>query len=138
MKTVLTSIILFFVSFSLYSQTVLIYDENGNKIHLQEIDSIIQIKFKKNTEKSEKIGVIKMINPDADTSYLNKDRLRIKMKKGSRFTYNDVKNRNSVIYANKSLISKDGTIQIPTDKVLVLIRHDKENTRPKYNPFFLS
>jgi hypothetical protein len=41
--------ILFYFTLSGYSQSVFMYGENGTKIYFQEIDSIVQIKFKKNS-----------------------------------------------------------------------------------------
>ncbi|MDD4198974.1 MAG: hypothetical protein PHZ12_06190 [Paludibacter sp.] len=71
---------------------------------------------------SEKTDIIKMINPETNISQANNDRIWMPIKKGERYPYDDVKKNNSVIYANQSLMSEDGTIQIPTDKVLIQIR----------------
>lgn len=49
MKAIFISLIIFFITLSGYSQSVFMYGENGAKIYFQEIDSIVQIKFKKNS-----------------------------------------------------------------------------------------
>ena len=49
MKAIFISLILFYFTLSGYSQSVFMYGENGTKEHSQRIDSIVQIKFKKNS-----------------------------------------------------------------------------------------
>ena len=111
------------------------YGENGAKIYFQEIDSIVQIKFRKNSENNKKLEIAKKVNPNINISMSKSNRIDIIIGKDKHFDYNDLKKDGSVVYANRSLMSEDEIVQIPTDKILVKVRreHQLEEILSKLN-----
>ncbi len=100
------------------------YGESGTKLYFQRIDSLVQVKFSENISDNERIAVAKTINPDkAYTEIANKNRILIPINKNKKPNFVELKKNKSIIYANQSLKSSDGTIQIPTDKVFFGIKN---------------
>lgn len=127
MKTLLINVIIFFFTLSVYSQNVFIYGDDGKKIYFQETDSIVQLKFKKDAENNEKLDIAQKVNPDLSiVSFSKNDRIDITLGKEKSFDYKNLKSNRNLVYVNRSLLSDDGTIQIPTDKVLVKIKNGYE------------
>lgn len=58
MKVIFISLLVLFFVQSASSQNVFIYGEKGEKIYFQETDSMVQIKFRKNTDLSEQIRIV--------------------------------------------------------------------------------
>lgn len=97
---------------------VFIYGDDGKKIYFQETDSIVQLKFKKDAENNEKLDIARNVNPDLNiVSFSKNDRIDITLGKEKLFDYKNLKSNRNLVYANRSLLNDDGTIQIPTDKV---------------------
>ena len=124
MRTIYIGLFTFFITLSVYSQEVFIYNESGGKVYFQKIDSVIQVKFNDNVNFDAKLEIAKMINPDKAYSHISeRNRLLIPIDKNKKPNYDELRKNPSIVYANPSLISNDGTIQIPTDKVLVRIKN---------------
>ena len=99
------------------------YKPNGTKVYYQKSDSLISVKFKKDTEKNEKLEIARLLNPNSESSVIsNSNSLIIKTQKGNQPDFDVLMKRNTLVYANQSLISEDGTLQFATDKVLVKIK----------------
>ncbi len=97
MKTILT--LLFIVitfTFSSYSQEIFIYGENGEKIYLQKIDSILQIKFKENTDNLEMIRTARTVNPNMAVSIVPINNRIIVPVKDIQFDKEELKMNNSI------------------------------------------
>ena len=111
---------MFIFSLSVYSQDIYIYGKNGDKIYFTKIDSIIQIKFKDGVNYEEKLAIAQSINSEIGYSEILKEqRCCIPIDKNKPPDYKKLNNDSSLIYANQSLFYKDGTIQIPTEEVIV-------------------
>jgi len=119
MKAILISLIILLFVQSVNSQKLFIYGERGEKIYLQETDSLIQIKFRKDVSFNEQLKVVSSIDPGTKFSYSKSTHLIIPLKKDGLPDFANLSNESSVTYANKSLISADGILQFPTEKVLV-------------------
>ncbi len=127
MKTIVLGFMMFFFCLSGFSQEIFMYGEGGEKIYFQKIDSLVLVKFKKDVSHTEKLAIARMINPDKDYSGASiKERILIPVLKNRKTNYAELTKNKSVIYVNQSLMSTDGTIQIPTDKVLVKIKSKYE------------
>jgi subtilisin family serine protease len=105
-----------------YSQKLFIYGGKGEKIYLQEIDSLIQIKFRKDASLNEQLKIVKSVDPETKFLESKSNHLIISLKKGILSNFVNLNKESSVIYANKSLISADGIVQFPTEKVLVKVK----------------
>lgn len=105
-----------------YSQKLFIYGGKGEKIYLQEIDSLIQIKFRKDASLNEQLRIVKSVDPETKFSGSKSNHLIIPLKKGILPNFVNLNKESSVIYVNKSLISADGIVQFPTEKVLVKVK----------------
>ena len=115
--TILIGLITLFFIQAGYSQKLFIYGGKGEKIYLQEVDSLIQIKFRKDASLDEKKKIVKSIDPETKFSESKSKHLIIPIKKGILTDYVNLNKEGSVIYANKSLTSADGILQFPTEKV---------------------
>ena len=125
MKTIFIGSLLFLLfTTSTFSQSIFMYADNGTKVYYSEIDSIVQIKFKNNVSNDKKLEIVKRVNPDIDISTIENDRVCVEINKGKLPDYNSLRMNESIVYANKTLLSFDGTIQIPTNKILVKCRGD--------------
>lgn len=125
MKTTFLTAVIFFFTCSIYSQSVFIYGESGEKIYFKEVDSIIQIKFKENTESVKALSVAKKVNPDINSISVSKsNRINVTLSEKKQVDYNNLKSSDLVVYANSSLLNNEGEIQIPTDKILVKIKNE--------------
>lgn len=122
MKLILTILIMVFTSQIVYSQKVFIYGEKGEKIYLQEKDSLIQIRFSKNAGLGEQLGIIKSIDHETKFSGTKKGHIIIPTQKSNLPDFVRLNKNKLVIYTNKSLISDDGTVVFPTEKVLVKVK----------------
>jgi hypothetical protein len=123
MKTAtIIGVLLCIFSIYTYSQNVFLYDKNGGSVYLTQIDSIVQIMFKEGVSDNERLAITRSINPDVDYSGISAKRICIPIDKNNLPDYKQLNNNNSLVYANQSLQYSDGTIQIPTDKVLVRIK----------------
>jgi len=121
--TTILGLFIYILSFSAYSQDVFIYGRNGSKEYFERIDSIVQIKFKDGVGNSEKLAIAQSINSKVDYStILEGNRICIPVDRKNLPDYKELNSNNSLIYANQSLQYDDGTIQIPTDKVLARIK----------------
>lgn len=121
--TTILGLFIYILSFSAYSQDVFIYGRNGSKEYFERIDSIVQIKFKDGVGNSEKLAIAQSINSKADYStILEGKRICIPVDRKNLPDYKELNSNNSLIYANQSLQYDDGTIQIPTDKILARIK----------------
>ena len=120
--TILIGLITLFFIQAGYSQKLFIYGGKGEKIYLQEVDSLIQIKFRKDASLDEQQKIVKSIDPETKFSESKSKHLIIPIKKGILTDYVNLNKEGSVIYANKSLTSADGILQFPTEKVLVKIK----------------
>jgi hypothetical protein len=120
--TILIGLIALFFIQAGFSQELFIYGGKGEKIYLQEIDSLVQIKFRKNISFDEQLKVVKSIDTETKFSESKSNHLIIPLKKGIRTDLVNLNKEGSVIYANKSLTSADGILQFPTEKVLVKIK----------------
>ena len=109
MKTIYIGLFTFFIAFSAYSQEVFIYDEYGKKVYFQKIDSVIQVKFKKNVDFDTKLEIAKMINPDKAYSYISeRNRFSIPIDKNKKLNYDELRKNPFIVYVNNSLVSNDG------------------------------
>lgn len=106
-----------------YSQKLFIYGGKGEKIYLQEVDSLIQIKFRKDASIDEQLKVVKSIDPETKFSESKGKHLIIPVKKDILTDFVNLNKEGSVVYINKSLTSAEGILQFPTEKVLVKIKH---------------
>lgn len=122
MKTIFIGLIILFFVLTGYSQKLFIYGEKGEKIYLQETDSLIQIKFRKDASFNDQVKVVSSVNPETKFSYSKSNHLIIPLKTGSLPNFVNLNKEGSIIYANKSLISADGIAQFPTEKVLVKVK----------------
>lgn len=124
MKNIVIGLFAFLLVYPIYSQEIFMYGESGTKLYFQRIDSLVQVKFSENISDNERIAVAKTINPDkAYTEIANKNRILIPINKNKKPNFVELKKNKSIIYANQSLKSSDGTIQIPTDKVFFGIKN---------------
>ena len=117
--TILIGLITLFFMQAGYSQKLFIYGGKGEKIYLQEIDSLVQIKFRKDASLEEQFKVVKSIDPEIKFSDSKSKHIIIPLKKNTLTDFSNLNKEGSVVYINKSLISADGTLQFPTEKVLV-------------------
>jgi len=112
-----------FYSFPAHSQDVFVYDRNGEKEYFEKTDSIFQIKFKEGTGNNKKRAIIKSANSKDNYSEISiGNRICIPIDRNNLPDYNKFKNDSSVVYVNQSLQYSDGTIQIPTEKVLARVK----------------
>lgn len=105
-----------------YSQDLFMYGENGTKIYFNKMDSIVIVKFKKNTSSKDKIEVLAKINPTFRIYSFNIDRYVIPINAENRIDFDFLNKKEFIVYANQSLTRGDGEIEIPTDKILVQIK----------------
>lgn len=120
--TILIALITLFFLQGGYSQELFIYGGKGEKIYLYEIDSLVQIKFRKDASFDEQLKVVNSVDPETKFSESKNKHLIIPLKKGILTDFVNLNKEGAVIYANKSLISVDGIVQFPTEKVLVKIK----------------
>ena len=111
------------LSFPTHSQDVFIYDRNGAKEYFEKTDSIVQIKFKDGTGNNEKLVIVQSVNSNYSGISIE-NRICIPIDKNNLPDYKELNKNSSVVYANQSLQYSDGTIQIPTEKVLVRVKEN--------------
>lgn len=122
-KSQIILLIIILIGLSAYSQEVFIYNESGTKVYFQKKDNIIQIKFKSEATYNEKLEAAKLINTQIEIPTTStKNRISIPVNKDEFRNYDKLKKNKSIVYANQPLLSDDGEIQIPTDKILVKIK----------------
>jgi subtilisin family serine protease len=109
-----------------YSQKLFIYNEYSEKNYLHEIDSLVIVKYRKNVTESDKLRISRLVNPNHSIKNYQIDREIILIDKKTHPDFENLKKDKSTIYISKSLMNDDGTLQIPTDKVLVKMK-------PQYN-----
>ena len=123
MKNIAIGILLVLISIAGNTQEVYIYGEKGEKLYFQKSDSLVLIKFKENISSKEKILIINRINPEYKSSIkFSKQRKIVALDKNCRQNIEGLKKSESVICANQSLVSEDGTIHFSTDKILVKLK----------------
>ena len=126
MKTSIAIGLLVFILFSFFpahSQDVFVYERNGVKKYFEKTDSIVQIKFKDGINYNDKLAIAESINPKADILGISREiSICIPIDKNNLPNYNKLKSDSSVVYVNQSLKYVDGTIQIPTEKVLARVK----------------
>ncbi|MCF8360918.1 MAG: S8 family serine peptidase [Prolixibacteraceae bacterium] len=121
--SIIIGLLVFIFSFPAHSQDVFVYDRNGAKEYFERIDSIVQIKFKDGTGNNEKLAVVQSVNSKVNYSGISiEKRICIPVDKNNLPDYNKLKSDSSVVYANQSLQYGDGTIQIPTEKILARVK----------------
>jgi subtilisin family serine protease len=120
--TIIIGLITLFFMQAGYCQKLFFYGGKGEKIYLQEIDSLVQIKFRKNASLEEQLKVVKSINPETKFLESRSKHLIIPLKKSTLNDFVNLNKEGSVVYINKSLTSADGILQFPTEKVLVKIK----------------
>lgn len=122
MKKIILVLLATLFVFSMYSQKVFIYGNNGEKVYLSKIDSVVLIKFKKNLIRESRLKIIQKINAKTDFEKLSKiNHQLVIIDKGRKFDSAIIKN-DSIVFVNQSLLSSEGDIQIPTEKILVKIK----------------
>jgi hypothetical protein len=81
--TILIGLITLFFMQAGYSQKLFIYGGKGEKIYLQEIDSLVQIKFKTDANLDEQLKVVKSVDPETKFSESKSRHLIIPLKRAS-------------------------------------------------------
>ena len=122
MKKYYFGLIFILYYFSGYSQDIWMYDEKGEKIYFNKVDSITQIKFIENLENEDKLKLINTICPYSGIT-INKDKIYIH-KNVTSFNLDSLNRNNIILYANQSLLSSDNTLQIPTEKIFVNVKEN--------------
>ncbi len=108
--------------FRLNAQEVYFYGDNGTKIYLETVDSLIMIKFDDEVDNMSAFSTLASLGVDTVINdALIKQRIILRYS-SIKFGTKEISKNKGVKYANKSLIYSDGTIQIPNDKVLVQVK----------------
>jgi subtilisin family serine protease len=122
MKKSFMLILLLFMLFRLNAQEVYFYGDNGTKIYLETVDSLIMIKFDDEVDNMSAFSTLASLGVDTVINdALIKQRIILRYS-SIKFGTKEISKNKGVKYANKSLIYSDGTIQIPNDKVLVQVK----------------
>jgi subtilisin family serine protease len=122
MKTIIFGFLMLLLGQQAIAQKDFIYGEKGMKIYFHEADSIIQIKFRKNTSPDEQVRVVKSLNPEFNISDSKSNIFIIHIKKDKLHDLGNLTLDSIITYANKSLVFSDGALQFPTEKVLVKVK----------------
>ena len=119
-KNIFITLVLLFVLQIANSQSVFIYNLNGEKEYFIEIDSLFQIKFLEEPDISLKnqLNSFFSIKEEEKTA----QRIVVKFNREDKKTLSLIRGNKRIKYINQSLMNSKGSILIPTDKIMVRIK----------------
>lgn len=101
-------------------QNIFIYNLDGEKEYFMEADSLFQIKFFEEPDTDFKNQLCSLSDIKDEKEIYTRMVVRINRKEQDNLSL--LRKNNNVKYINRSLKNSDGSILIPTDKVMVKIK----------------